>query len=64
MPATLLATGEDGKETRITVPAEAWMKGNRTQFHLASTTKIRSLTLDPDHKLPDTDRSNNVINLH
>ncbi|NPD65667.1 M1 family metallopeptidase [Lichenicola cladoniae] len=61
MPATLLVTSADGTATRATVPVEAWMQGNKTSITLPTHGAIRSVVLDPDLKLPDTDRSDNIF---
>ena len=59
MPATLEATLASGGRVRVTVPVEAWMKGNQTDVTLPTRDAVRSVVLDPDHALPDTDRGDN-----
>jgi hypothetical protein len=48
---------------RVTVPVEAWMKGDKASFDLPTTSAVASLTLDPDHLLPDRDRANNFLRM-
>jgi hypothetical protein len=63
MPARLTLTATDGSTSEVAVPVESWMKGDTVQVTLPTSTKIRSLTLDAGHTLPDTDRSNNQLTL-
>jgi hypothetical protein len=63
LPAVLDATLKDGRHLRVTVPVEAWMKGNQASFDLATTSAVASVTLDPDHQIPDRDRSNNQFRM-
>ncbi|WP_158915755.1 M1 family metallopeptidase [Caulobacter sp. S45] len=61
MPATLEVKFQDGRTQRIAVPAETWIQRGDAIVSLDSTTAITSVTIDPDHVLPDKDRSNNVF---
>ncbi len=61
MPARLRVTMNDGTRRTLTVPVESWMKGDVAHVHLDTVAAVRSLELDPDHALPDTDRGNNVL---
>ena len=63
MPATLDVQLANGSRTRVTVPVEAWMKGNRVQLTLPTHDAVRAVLLDPDDKLPDTNRSDNRFDL-
>ncbi len=64
MPATPATCRlADGGHTRVTVPVEAWMKGDHTTVQLPTHDSVRSVLLDPDDKLPDIDRSNNRLDL-
>lgn len=59
MPAVLEVKYADGHATRITLPVETWM---RTKPVIAAPAgRIASVMLDPDHLLPDRDRSNNSV---
>ena len=63
LPATLDATLHDGTHLRVTVPVEAWMKGNAATIDLPTTQPVVAVVLDPDKKLPDRDRSNNAFHM-
>jgi hypothetical protein len=52
-----------GGTTRVAVPVEDWMLGGRAELTLPGGAAIVSAVIDPDHKLPDRDRANNVFNL-
>lgn len=62
MPVLVKITETDGKSRDIKLPVEIWQRGATWTFKVNSTGKIRQVELDPDHKLPDIDRSNNVWN--
>jgi len=59
MPATLRVTYADGRTTDIALPAETWIRQAATDVAVPKGNVVRA-ELDPDHKLPDRDRSNNV----
>jgi hypothetical protein len=45
----------------IRLPAETWIRQQSTNVPVVSATPIIRAELDPDHKIPDRDRSNNVL---
>ncbi|WP_454279950.1 M1 family metallopeptidase [Sphingomonas sp. Marseille-Q8236] len=59
MPATLRVGYADGKTRDIRVPAETWIRQTSTAVPVPAG-KVVKVELDPDHKLPDRDRSNNI----
>jgi hypothetical protein len=61
LPATVQIDFADGSSRRITLPAETWLQQTRYTANLASHQPIVTVTVDPDHVLPDNDRSNNVL---
>ncbi len=63
MPATLEVQLANGSRTRITLPVEAWMRGNRVQVTLPTHDAVRAILLDPDNRLPDTNRGDNRFDL-
>jgi hypothetical protein len=63
LPAVLDVSMQDGSHQRVTVPVEAWMKGDDASFDIPTNSGVVLVTLDPDHKLPDRDRSNNVFKM-
>ena len=63
MPATVEIKFQGGERRRVKLPAEAWIQNPVTQIHLDSDKPIVSVTVDPDHAVPDKNRANNVLNL-
>ena len=61
MPSLVEVRYADGHVQRIALPVEAWMQSGKTVLKLVGGQAIVSATVDPDHKLPDRDRSNNVF---
>jgi hypothetical protein len=61
MPATVEANLRDGRPLRVTIPAEAWIRNTSVDVNFDSAQPITSVVVDPDHLLPDRDRSNNVL---
>ncbi|WP_010184663.1 M1 family metallopeptidase [Sphingomonas sp. PAMC 26605] len=59
MPAVLEVKYADGHATRIKLPVETWMRVK--PVIAAPAGRIASVMLDPDHLLPDRDRSNNGV---
>lgn len=60
MPATLRVTYADGHKTDVRLPAETWIRQGSTAVPLPAG-RITKAELDPDHKLPDRDRTNNLV---
>ncbi len=63
MPATVEIAFRNGTRTRMKLPVETWVQKGEAQIRLDSTQPVSSVTIDPDHVLPDKDRSNNTLNL-
>jgi hypothetical protein len=63
LPATLEVVWADGTKDRIRVPAEAWLNKTTAQFHFSGGRKAATVTVDPDHVLPDDDRGNNTFKM-
>ena len=59
MPATLRIDFVDGTHRDMRVPVEAWRQTGTPKIKLNTFKRIARRTLDPEHKLPDADRSNN-----
>ena len=59
LPATVEVKYKDGTTTRFRLPVETWL--NKTEMTWAGEKPVASVTIDPDHKLPDDDRSNNTL---
>lgn len=60
MPVTVLIKESDGREQRIDLPVEVWQRGKEWTFKVKTTSKITDVILDPDKKLPDVNRKNNM----
>ncbi|RXD02357.1 M1 family peptidase [Sphingomonas sp. UV9] len=58
MPVTLRVSYADGRKTDLRLPAETWIRQPATAIPVPRGTVTRA-ELDPDHTLPDRDRSNN-----
>jgi hypothetical protein len=61
LPAVVQVEFKDGSRQRIRLPAETWIQKALTTLYLDSTQEIREVVIDPDHVLPDKDRTNNVL---
>ena len=61
LPVSLLIELDNGQKDSLTLPAEIWQRGGSWTFHYPSTTKIKQITIDPDHDYPDVNSSNNIL---
>lgn len=59
MPVTVLVKEANGKEHRINLPVEVWQRGAEWKFAVPTTSEVKEVILDPDKKLPDTNKNNN-----
>ncbi|HEU4961357.1 MAG TPA: M1 family metallopeptidase [Sphingomonas sp.] len=59
MPATLRVAFADGSSKDIRLPAETWIRQAATAVPVGGTARVVSAVVDPDHRIPDKDRSNN-----
>ena len=60
MPITLEIKTKSGNSSRIQLPVEIWQRNIDWSFKNNSTEEIESITIDPDHVLPDANEENNV----
>ncbi len=63
MPAELELVWQDGRRQRIALPVETWLQSGTFVLHLpggSSGQRLSSVTIDPDHRLPDENRTNNI----
>ncbi|MBV8684039.1 MAG: M1 family metallopeptidase [Caulobacteraceae bacterium] len=60
-PTTLEVRYADGSSRRVPVAVETWELGAVQTLPVAGGPRILSVTIDPDHKLPDRDRGNNTF---
>ncbi|MDX1828193.1 MAG: M1 family metallopeptidase [Lutibacter sp.] len=62
LPVLMRITESNGKIKNIKLPVEIWERDSHFTLKLDSNSKIKTVELDPEHKLPDVDRSNNSWN--
>lgn len=62
LPVFIRVTESNGKIYTIKLPVEIWERDSHFTLKLESKSTIKKVELDPDHKLPDVDRSNNSWN--
>ncbi len=60
LPTPVEVTFADGSKTRFKLPVEAWLTKGTYVWRSEGKVAVSSVTVDPDHKLPDDDRSNNT----
>jgi hypothetical protein len=60
LPITIEVVLKDGSKMNVQLPVETWMQGSEHTIHVPTTQAIQSVTIDPENKLPDSNRSNNV----
>jgi hypothetical protein len=63
MPATLRFEYADGTHEDRRVPVEAWMQTGTPTLTYDTTRPLTRIAIDPDAKLPDASRSNNVFSM-
>ena len=63
LPASLEVTYKDGSKERIRIPVEAWLQKGVGNFTFKTGKPVASVTVDPDHALPDDDRTNNSFTM-
>jgi hypothetical protein len=61
LPATVRVDFKDGSHEQLRLPAETWILKSVVTVPLDSRQPIAKVTVDPDHVIPDKDRSNNVL---
>ena len=61
LPVPLSIEMENGSKDSITLPAEIWQRGGSWTFHYPSTSRIKTITIDPNHDYPDVNPSNNIL---
>jgi hypothetical protein len=61
LPVTLRVTFADGTKRDAKLPAESWIRESSANIPVLSNSPVVRAELDPDHKLPDRNRSNNVL---
>jgi hypothetical protein len=60
LPATVRVVFKDGTKQDLSLPAETWVQSAAHTIALDSHQPIASVTVDPDHRLPERDRADSV----
>lgn len=60
MPVTVDIKETNGKTGRVKLPVEIWEHGSTWKFNYNSTSRIESVVIDPDNRLPDSNDTNNT----
>ena len=64
MPATLRVSSPTEPAATSVFPAETWIRTAATDVPVVGNSPVVRAVIDPDHKVPDKDRSNNDLALH
>ena len=62
MPVEMKITFTNGNSEMLHLPVNIWQRGSVWTFKYPSTVAIKSIVLDPDRQLPDSNAKNNVWN--
>jgi hypothetical protein len=60
MPVVIQLTFNNGTNQRLQLPVETWFQHTSYTLSVPVTAAITTVTIDPDHMLPDANRQNNV----
>lgn len=60
MPCTIEIVLKDGSKQTIQLPVKIWMQNGTHKIHLSTTPPVESAIIDPENKLSDSNRMNNV----
>jgi len=60
LPATIRVAFKDGTTHDVSLPAETWIQSATHTIAVDSRQPIASVTIDPDHRLPERDRADSV----
>ena len=63
LPVVLRADYADGKSEDLRIPTEAWRQSSDIVVSLPVHDGLKAVTLDPDHVIPDIDRSDNRLTI-
>lgn len=62
MPVVVAVQQDNGTADTVKLPAEIWQRGDTWTFKHNSTSKIKSVVIDPLHDMPDMNPDNNIWN--
>jgi hypothetical protein len=60
MPLSVKYTEENGRTETRKFPVEVWERSGEFTFRASSTSRLRSVVVDPEERLPDVNSTNNV----
>jgi hypothetical protein len=60
MPVVIQIAFSNGTTQRLQLPVETWFQHTSYTLSVPVTASITTVTIDPDHMLPDANRQNNV----
>ncbi len=63
MPCIVQIDFADGSRKRVRVPADAWIQKTAVTLSLDTHVPVTTVTVDPDHVIPDRDRANDVLSV-
>jgi hypothetical protein len=63
LPSTLRVNLANGNHIDTTIPAETWMQNTTHTFTIDTPGPATSVVLDPNHQIPDANRTNNTLTL-
>ncbi len=63
MPALLRVMFADGTHRDYRLPVESWIRETTTAVLIEPDKTVVRAVVDPDHRLPDRDRSNNSMDV-
>ena len=61
LPVTIEVVEDNGKIGTVKLSAEIWQRGGIWTFLYPSTAKLKMVTIDPEHTLPDINPNNNYF---
>jgi len=63
LPNTLRVSYADGSHADVRIPVETWMQHHAFTVQVAGDKAVTAAELDPEHMLPDADRSNDRVSV-
>ena len=60
MPCTIEIVFKDGSKNNFELPVETWLQTDVNKIHFQTTQPVQSVVIDPENKLPDSNKKNNV----
>ena len=63
LPVTVRLEFADGSHRDMRIPTEAWRQENNVSLTFAAHEGLRNVIVDPDHMIPDIDRTDNKASL-